>query len=92
MPKTGGAPTNVHLMQSAQVSGLGQSITTDGRHVFVGTSASASSTHNVYALDPEVPSPPLQPFALTPLVAFSNSLGQMSLAGDGKIFASDSGI
>jgi hypothetical protein len=82
IPKTGGAPTIVLNLQSNGVLGLGQSITTNGREIFVGTSHTNTTPDpaNVWSFDAESALP-----TLTPLAFFAGSAFALDLARDGKV-------
>ncbi|MFO1077321.1 MAG: hypothetical protein U1E73_06295 [Planctomycetota bacterium] len=82
IPKTGGAATIVLNLATFGVNGLGQSITTNGREIFVGTSHSASNPDpaNVWSFDAESASP-----SLVPLAFLAGSAFAMDLARDGQV-------
>jgi hypothetical protein len=82
IPKTGGAATIVLNLSSQGVLGLGQSIATNGREIFVGTSHTAATPDiaNVWSLDAESASP-----TLTPLAFLAGSAFAMDLARDGMV-------
>ena len=82
IPKTGGAPTIVLNLPSQGVNGLGQSITTNGRDIFIGTSHTSSTPDlaNVWSIDAESASP-----VLVPLVFLAGSAFAMDLARDGQV-------
>ncbi len=84
IPKTGGAATIVLNLLSQGVTGLGQSIATNGREIFVGTSFSPGSTDlaQVWSLDAESASP-----TLTPLALLGGSAFALDLARDGMVLA-----
>jgi len=79
-----GAPTIVLNLGSFAVQGLGQSIATNGREIFVGTSVAAGNTDpaQVWMLDAEDPNPTLVPICLLNGSAFALSLGR-----DGHVIA-----
>lgn len=84
IPKAGGAATIVLNLAAQGVVGLGQSITTNGREIFVGTSFSTGSTDpaQVWSLDAESAAP-----TLTPLALLGGSAFALDLARDGMVLA-----
>lgn len=84
IPKTGGQATIVLNLQANGVLGLGQSITSNGREIFVGTSHTASTPDiaNVWELDGLSASPTLRP-----LVFLNGSAFALSMARDGQVLA-----
>ncbi len=82
IPVAGGAPTIVLNLAAQGVLGLGQSIATNGREIFVGTSHTASTPDpaNVWSLDAESAAP-----TLTPLAFLGGSAFAMDLARDGMV-------
>jgi hypothetical protein len=62
VPTAGGAAT--HVITFSGVPGLGQSITSDGRNIYVGTSYGPSTPGpTLYVFDSESPTPTLRPVA-----------------------------
>jgi hypothetical protein len=82
IPKAGGAPTIVLNLPAQGVNGLGQSLTTNGREIFVGTSHSGGNPDpaNVWSFDPESASP-----VLTQLAFLGGSAFAMDMARDGQV-------
>jgi len=80
--KTGGAVTIVLNLQANGVLGLGQSIATNGREIFVGTSHSPATPDpaNVWSFDAESAAP-----TLTQLTFLAGSAFAMDLARDGQV-------
>jgi hypothetical protein len=88
IPRTGGPATIVLNLPAQGVTGLGQSLTTNGREIFVGTSFSGTSTDpaQVWSFDAESTSP-----TLTPLALLGGSAFALDLARDGMVLAGRSG-
>ncbi len=83
----GGQPTRVFQMQTPSVVGLGQSITTNGREIYIGVSVPGNNktANNLYSLDPDS-----KPVTLQPVGRYGNtSLGQLTMTAEGNVFASD---
>lgn len=95
IPKAGGPATIVLNLSASGVRGLGQSITTNGREIFVGTSHTASTPDvaNVWMLDAENPTPTLTPVFFLGGSVFALSMGRdnMPLAGrvSGQLWSID---
>lgn len=88
IPKAGGAPTIVMNVNSGYgVNGLAQSITTNGREVFVGTSHTVNTPDpaNVWFFDAESQAPVLTPIAFLNGSAFALSLGRDNRALVGRV-------
>lgn len=84
IPKAGGAPTIVLNLSAAGVRGLGQSITSNGREIFVGTSHTTSTPDpaNVWELDGLAATPTLRP-----LVFMNGSAFALTMARDNMVLA-----
>ncbi|MEE2886871.1 MAG: hypothetical protein VX951_05520 [Planctomycetota bacterium] len=88
IPRVGGAATVRVSRATAGIAGLFQSITTDGRHVFFGTSHNSANRSNVWALDANDPSSTVRGVALcTSFFSSAHSVWDMNLGRDGHVFA-----
>lgn len=87
IPKAGGTPTIVMNINTAGVLGLGQSIATNGREIFIGSSYGPTTPDpaNVWYFDAEAATPTLMPLGFLNGSAFAMSLGRDNQALVGRI-------
>ena len=87
IPRFGGATTIRVSRANTNIGGSFQSITTDGRRIFVGTSHNAADRSNVWAFDASDSSPNVRGVALcTSSLSSAHSVWDMSLGRDGNVF------
>ena len=87
IPRSGGTATARVSRASTNIAGSFQSITTDGRRIFVGTAHNAADRSNVWAFDANDSSPTVRGVALcTSPLSSGHSGWDMNLGRDGHVF------